>query len=391
MKLGSRRMILPFMGTAVVCLLRVAPASGQAAPEQKPLMVEDVFKNVQVLKGIPVNQFMQTMGFFSASLGLNCTYCHVTESLANWEKFAEDVPLKRTARRMILMVNAINKDNFQGRRVVTCYSCHHGGQRPKVIPSLAEQYSTPEEDPNEVEITGQAPAGPSADQILDKYIQALGGAQRLAGLTSFVAKGTYEGFETFHMKVLLEVFAKAPAQRTTIVHTLQGNSTTTYDGRVGWVAAIDKPVPVLSLAAGDDLDGAKLDADLSFPARVNQALTQWRVGFPAAFIGERETQIVQGTSTGGSRVKLYFDKESGLLLRTVRYTATPVGIVPTQTDYSDYREVAGVKMPFHTVVTWTDGQATTELSEVQPNVPIDAAKFAKPSAPVAPPRKPATQ
>ena len=374
------------MTAVAACLLGVASANGQA-PEQKPLMVEDVFKNVQVLKGIPVNQFMQTMGFFSASLGLNCTYCHVAESLANWEKFAEDVPLKRTARRMILMVNAINKDNFQGRRVVTCYSCHHGGQRPKVIPSLAEQYSTPEEDPNEVEIAGQAPPGPTADQILDKFIQAVGGAQRLAGLASFVAKGTYEGFETFHMKVPYDVFAKAPAQRATVAHTLQGDSVTTYDGRAGWVAAIDKPVPVMALVAGDDLDGAKLEADLAFPGRIKQALNQWRVGFPPAFIADREAQIVQGTSPGGSRIKLYFDKESGLLARVVRYTATPVGIVPTQTDYSDYREVAGVKMPYRTVVTWTDGQANIELSEVQANAPVDAAKFAKPSAPVAPPRR----
>jgi len=389
MKSGSRRMMLG-IGTALVCLLSVVPARGQAAPEQKPLMVEDVFKNVQVLKGIPVNEFMETMGFFSASLGLNCTYCHTAESLGNWAKFADDVPLKRTARRMILMVNAINKENFQGRRVVTCYSCHRGGQRPKIIPSLAEQYGTPEEDPNEVEIVGNAPAGPSADQILDKYLQAVGGAQRLAGLTSFTGKGTYEGFETFHMKVPFEVFAKAPAQRTTIAHTLQGDSITTYDGRTGWTAAIDKPVPVLALAPGDDLDAARLDAELSFPARIKQALSQWRTGFPSAFISDREAQVIQGITAGKARVKLYFDKESGLLLRVVRYAATPVGIVPTQIDYADYREVAGVKMPFRTIVTWTNGQTTTELSDVQPNVLVDAGKFAKPAAPVTP-RKPAAQ
>jgi hypothetical protein len=113
MKVTLKQIILPVTGIGV--------AHSQATPDPKPLMVEEVFKNIQVLKGIPVNQFMDTMGFFSASLGLNCTYRHVTESLGNWEKFAEDGPLKRTARRMILMVNAINKDNFQGRRVVTCY------------------------------------------------------------------------------------------------------------------------------------------------------------------------------------------------------------------------------------------------------------------------------
>src|SRR5258707_536080 len=104
-----------------------------------------------------------------------------------------------------------------------------------------------------------------------------------------------------------------------------------------------------------------------------------RTGFPKTAIGPREVQIIQGTGAGGSRVKLFFDKESGLLVRVVRYTDTAVGVVPTQTDYSDYREVAGVKMPFHWTATWTDGQSTTELSAMQPNVAIDAAKFAKPA------------
>src|SRR6202521_6302084 len=131
MKLTLKPIILPVIGIGVVCLVGDRPASGQAAPDPKPLMVEDVFKNVQVLKGIPVSEFMATMGFFSASLGFNCTGCHTTESLGSWEKYGDDIPVKRTARRMIQMVNTINKENFGGRRVVTCYSCHRGGGRPK--------------------------------------------------------------------------------------------------------------------------------------------------------------------------------------------------------------------------------------------------------------------
>src|SRR6266849_5766367 len=153
MKFGCRRTILGAAGNACVCLLGVAPASGQTAPQQKPQVAEDFFKNVQVLKGISVNEFMGTMGFFSASLSLNCTDCHVSDSSGDWGKYADDTPLKRTARRMILMVNALNKNSFGGRRAVTCYSCHRGTTRPKVIPSLAEQYGTPApDDPNEVEI-----------------------------------------------------------------------------------------------------------------------------------------------------------------------------------------------------------------------------------------------
>jgi hypothetical protein len=173
MERGPKRTI----GLAAVCWWSVAAASGQ--PAQKTLLAEDVFKNIQVLKGIPVNQFMETMSFFSASLGYNCTNCHVADSLGNWEKYAEDVPAKRMARVMVVMVNTINKSNFGGRGAVSCYSCHRGAGHPKIIPSLAEQYGTPPpEDPNEIEIAAQAAAGSSVDQILDKYIQALGGAER---------------------------------------------------------------------------------------------------------------------------------------------------------------------------------------------------------------------
>jgi photosynthetic reaction center cytochrome c subunit len=385
MKIGWRRSTIGAMGTACACLLGVATASGQTASE-KPQMAEDVFKNVQVLKGISVSEFMGTMGFFSASLGLNCTDCHVSDSSSDWAKYADDTALKRMARRMVLMVNTLNKDNFGGRRVVTCYSCHRFTARPKVIPSLAEQYGTPPpDDPNEVEIIKPAAGALSADQILDKYIQAIGGAQALAKLTSFAAKGTYQGFDTDLEALPLEVFAKAPGQRTAIVHMHAGDSITAFDGRAGWIASPDKPVALITLA-GEDLDGVKLDAVLSFPTGIKQALTGWRAGFPAATINERPVLIVQGTAAGKSRVKLFFDKESGLLVRVLRYTDTAVGIIPAQTDYSDYRDVAGVKMPFHWIATWTDGQSTIDLSEVQANVAIDAAKFAKPAPAAAPKR-----
>jgi photosynthetic reaction center cytochrome c subunit len=361
---------------AVILLLSAATLPSQT---EKPLLAEQVFKNVKVLKGIPVGEFMDTMGFFAASLGLNCVYCHVAESMENWDKFAEDVPRKETARAMILMVNAINKGSFGGRRALTCYSCHRGAEHPKVVPSLADQYTVPVEDPNEIEIVKDAPQGQSPDQILDRYIQAMGGAERLASLTSFAGRGTYEGYDTYHEKVPLEIYAKAPGLRSMIAHTQNGDSTTTFDGRAGWTAAVDKPVHLLPSLPGSELDGAKLDADLCFPAGIKQALGQWRNGFPVTAIENREVQVIQGIAAGGSRVKLYFDSKTGLLARQLRYTQTMVGTIPIQIDYSDYREVAGVKMPFHWVVTWTGGQSIMELSDVQPNVPIEATKLSKPA------------
>ena len=233
MKLGSRRALVPALGMVIVCLMGVASAgaqaagASQAASAQKPVMAEDVLKNVQVLRGIPLDEFMGTMGFFAAALSLNCTDCHVGAALDNWERYADDTPRKQTTRKMILMVRMINQASFGGKREVTCYTCHRSSDHPKVTPSLAEQYGTPPpDDPDEIESPEQAvaPGAPSADQILDRYIQALGGAQRLANLTSFVAKGTYSGYDTSDAKVPVEVYAKAPSQRTTVAHVPVGDS-----------------------------------------------------------------------------------------------------------------------------------------------------------------------
>jgi outer membrane lipoprotein-sorting protein len=360
------------------------PASGQTPAQPKPLMAEDVFTNVQVLKGIPVNQFMETMGFFSAALGYNCTNCHGDQVLGNWAKYADDTPVKRTARRMVTVAATINKTLFGGREAVTCYTCHRGSPTPKIVPSLLEQYSEPPaDDPDEVELSPRAPSTPTANDILDRYIQVLGGAQKLAALTSFVGKGNYDGFDSYHGKVAVDVYAKSTGQRSVIVHTQNGESITAYDGRNAWIMGPDKPVSVLQLVPGGDLDGVKLDADLAFPGRLKQALTGLRVGFPTTTIDDREVQVVQATA-GASRVKLFFDKQTGLLTRIVRYSKTMVGPVPTQIDYSDYREVAGVKMPFQWRLTWTDGQSMFSLDDVQPNVAIDPAKFARPAAAAAP-------
>ncbi len=340
-------------------------------------MAEDVYKNIQVLKGIPENQFLATMGFFSASIGESCEFCHDDES--SWAGYAKDNEHKQTARKMILMMNAINKSYFGGARKLTCYSCHRGTDFPKVTPDLALQYSAPTTEEPDL-LTETASGEPSADQIIDKYIQALGGAQRLSAITSFVAKGSYQGYAELD-KSPIEIMAKAPGQRVTIIHTSNGDWTTTYDGRNGWVAEPGRPVPLLQLT-GEFLKSVKVDADLAFPGRIRQSFSRWVVGFPTT-INDREAEVVQGSDGGDFPVKLYFDKETGLLLRQVRYTNSPVGLNPIQVDYTDYREVGGVKMPFRWTTTWTDGKANTELADIQVNVPLDDAKFAKPAAPAA--------
>jgi hypothetical protein len=364
-----------------VSLVASGLAARQAFPQDKPLMSEQFFKNVQVLKGIPVDEFMDTMGMFSAATGLNCTDCHVPESGGSWERYADENALKRTTRGMMLMVNAINKSYFGGRQGITCYSCHNGNRRPRVIPSLALQYAVDPIVDDPYEMTEPAPGSPSPDAVLDKYIRAAGGAERLAGMTSFVAEGTYQGFDDFDM-FPLQVFSKAPNQRTTLLHSQYGDMTTTYDGRSGWLAAPTetKPQPVMALTGGN-LEGVGVEAELAFPGRIKEVLSSWIVG-PLTVIGDREVRIVQGKKASGTPIKLYFDEESGLLVRVVRYSAeTPVGRVPIQIDYEDYRDVSGIKMPFKWTSTWTDGRTLFELKSVQLNAAIDVARFAKPAAP----------
>ena len=191
----SKQSIAGVAVLAIVWLSAVVITSGQAASTAAaPPMAEQVFKNVQVLKGIPVNEFMGTMGVFSAALGMSCEDCHAAGD-ADWSVYATDSPRKQMARVMITMMATINKTHFRGRQVVTCYTCHRGSARPRATADLAELYGTPPfGDPNAV--IEQAPNAPKADEILDKYIQAIGGAQRVAALKSYVAKGTSAGIRT---------------------------------------------------------------------------------------------------------------------------------------------------------------------------------------------------
>src|SRR5215831_6068147 len=369
-----RRTILCLMGIVMVCLLGTTISSGQRGPEAKPQMAEELFKNVQVLKGLPVDEFMDTMGMISAALGLNCLDCHTSDSDTAWERFAVDTAMKRTSRRMIQMVAAINKENFGGGRSVTCWTCHRGDLRPSTLPNLTIQYSAPMEDPNDIQIR---PGGkePSADEIFEKYYQALGGMQRLNSLTSWTAKGTYTGFDTHHTKVPVEVFAKAPNQRTVILHAAFADRTWAYNGREAWIAAVEKPLPLIPMTGGN-LEGQKIETLMAFPAQIKQAFNQWRV--TSTSIDDKDVRVLQGTSPMRPPLNLYFD-DTGLLVRMVRFSDTPIGRVPTQIDYSDYRVVAGVKIPFRWISTWTDGRVTFEFTDVQPNVAIDASKFERPA------------
>ena len=166
-----------------------------------------------------------------------------------------------------------------------------------------------------------------------------------------------------------------------MVHLASGaDNVRVFDGQNAWNTSSGTlmPIPVVPLTAGE-LEGAKLEAALSFPGQIKQLFKDWRSGFPSTMIDDKPVDVLQGMMADSTPAKFYFDRQTGLLVRLVRYTNTRLGFNPTQVDYADYRTVAGVKMPFKVTTTWTDGQSVIALSELQANAPIDAARFAKPT------------
>jgi photosynthetic reaction center cytochrome c subunit len=400
MKFRSTRLFRHIYALGVAALTTVwlaGVAAPQATSQTKAQMSDEVFKNVQVLKGIPVDDFVGTMGVMSAALGFDCSECHTNAGTdkVNW---AADTPRKVTARRMVTMVTGLNRASFAGAQMVTCWTCHRGRDHPATTPTLETIYGAGPTQSDD--LFGQAPGQPSADQIIDKYIEAIGGAQRLAGLTSYVAQGTSVGFGGFGGGGQVQIFAKAPDQHTMLIEFKdapdRGDSIRSYNGQIGWIKT---PLTVLGeyQATGGELDGARLDAQLAFPGQIKRVLNNLHVGLPdsisdlpgpssqigdqaeAGAMKDRPVQVVQGTTAGGTVATLYFDRASGLLLRVVRYSKSPIGRVPTQIDYSDYRDVGGIKMPFRVTFAWLDGRDAIQLSSVQTNVAIDAARFGRPS------------
>ena len=354
-------------------------AAGSAQAAARPQMSETVFKNIQVLKGIPVDEFMGTMGVFTTSLSLCCGNCHTGAGTSDpkWEDDtgSPQTALKRTARSMVTMVQNLNKTNFGGRQVVTCWTCHRGQVRPAVTPPLDFAYG----DAVVVlpDLLPRATSGGSTlDQIFDKFIQASGGAARVNALTSYTAKGKSLLFGEVGEGNPAEIFAKADGHVATFVHQQEGDVVRAYDGTNAWWQLPLTVTPQYPLTA-TLLEGAKFDAVMAFPWKIRPFFTNWRVSYPTSIDGV-DVDVVQGNSPTGMIGTLYFDKKTGLLKRYIRYANTMVGRIPTQVDYDDYRDVAGVKMPFKYSYAWVSERDDWTFTSYEPNVAIDAAKFGRP-------------
>ncbi|MBI2189577.1 MAG: photosynthetic reaction center cytochrome c subunit [Acidobacteria bacterium] len=365
----------------IVGLVWLAVIGVHASPAQNPppapagRMAEQVFQNVQVLKGIPADEFLDTMGMFASALLFDCVSCHAKEIISDPKAFQVATPRVQRARQMVVMMNTINTQFFGGQPRVTCFTCHGGGNRPKTEPNLDLQYGEPADDPYAMAFVPSLYA-PPVDQVFAKYLASVGGADQLATFTSFAATGTYAGYETEQMEVPAEVYVRAPNQMATIAKTPAGLNVRVFDGRVGWRFQPDTPLPLIELSGGN-LTGAAIEAMMWFPATIQRAFAQWQVGVSA--IGGRDVVAVQGTNPGQPPVRLYFDEESGRLLRLVHWRPTAVGAVPTRIDFADYRALGGIQVPFQWTRTWTNNQVVVQLNEIRPNAPIDASRFARPA------------
>jgi hypothetical protein len=279
---------------------------------------------------------------------------------------------------MTEMVAVINKTNFAGAQLVTCYTCHHARDVPATTIALDALYSTPNQEKDD--IVKANPTQPAATAILDKYIAAIGGQQKLNGLTSYVMTGESIGYSDLGGDAAFVAYAKAPNQRSTQIsypqHPDRGVSIWTVNPTTAWITTPRGYMGTYELD-GNNLAGAKFEAQLSFPGQIKTILTNWKSGTPES-IGDKDYAVVQGTGANGLLVTLYFDQETGLLRRMIRYIPSPIGRAPTQIDYADYRDVGGIKFPFEISFLWLDGRYTAKLKDIKTNVAIDAAKFAKP-------------
>jgi photosynthetic reaction center cytochrome c subunit len=357
------------MGIAPAMLLACAMATHSGfAQSAESKTAEQVFKNIVQLKGTPADQLQPAMQFISASLGVDCTFCHVQGDFA-----ADDKNPKKTARSMMAMTAMINKESFGGRQQVTCNSCHRGATHPVNTPAVLDSDAEPKPAIPAPAATGAT--APTAEQIIDKYISAVGGADAIRKVTSRVGKGAViaEGKET-----PIELFTKAPNLRLSITRNPATSSLTAFDGSAGWMGTTGRAPremsPAESWAAG-------IDAEFYLPLRLKEMFPQLRRGRPETINGA-ECEVVTGTAPGHPPVRLDFDAKTGLLVRLVRYAETPMGRNATQIDYSDYREAGGVKIPFRWTLSRPVARFTIQLSEVKTNVDVDAARFAKPAGEV---------
>lgn len=340
---------------------------------------EQQFKNIKALQGTPADQVVIGMHVIEESLGVNCLYCHVENDFPNDEKKA-----KETARSMIKMVRDLNNNSFSGQQVVTCYTCHRGSPKPQGLLALPDTTSLWVPYGTEP----QVPQLPTADQILTKYVQALGGEQAIRKVTSRVITATRDvptgPGGTVPLPAQMEQYWKAPNMVVTVNRAANFSTAEGFDGTIAWVQNM---AGMVNEAPAVDLARLKRGSGLYEPVALKQEYARMEV-LGIEKVNGREAYRVAGFPTGDFPEWLYFDTTTGLLLRKLTILPTPFGSSPFEVDYDDYRDSgSGVKMPFWirtipaTPRSAMSSRSSIRIQKVQDNVAVDSSKFVKPQQP----------
>src|SRR5208283_3490596 len=286
------------LSAKIQAAMRQGSESDQTTPEpstnDSQKRAEEVFKNIQVLKGVPSDQLIPAMEFMSSALGVECSFCHLE---AHFEK--DEKKPKQTAREMMRMMFALNGNTFGGHREITCYSCHRGVRDPVATPTLTgELQPIPTADSSKgLDLPSSLP---TASQLLENYIKALGGAAAIEKITSRVEKGsTNDRGRT----ISVEVFTQAPERLAVIRYLPEGDSIVAFDGHFGWIAIPGRPSREMH---GAEIEAKRMDADLQFPLHIQQRFPELRVEYPES-IGGREVFVLFAIQTNQLPLKLYFD------------------------------------------------------------------------------------
>jgi hypothetical protein len=233
----------------------------------------------------------------------------------------------------------------------------------------------------------ERPTLPSIDQILTKYVDALGGVQAIGKVTSRVITGTQYiptgPGGTVPMPAVMERYLKAPNLAVTIYRTATFSISQGFDGVKAWSQdQMGRVVDAIAL----DTARAKRASDFHEPLNLKQQYAKVTVqGIEK--VNNRDAYVVVGVPQDDTPERMYFDTQTGLLLRKQTVLPTPIGNSPFQMDFEDYRDTgSGVKVPFLIQMnpanprTELAPSATLRITKVDDNVPIEAAKFAKPAS-----------
>ena len=371
---GVKRLV----GVAAVCLLSLnwiainitssaSLAAGQdKGPSGQEKTAAQVYKNIQVLNDLPASQLDGAMQFMAAALGVGCDHCHTNP----WD--SDSKTAKLSARRMILMTRNINKENFSGNPAITCYTCHHG--QPQTAPMAMAEPRAARVEP---EAASAKPAPmPTVDEVIDRYTRAIGGEAAIKNFKSLVSVGKLitTNRMTPPVAVALEIYRQPPDKFLIATTSPPATSYKGFNGAVGW----EKDGHGQRVIEGEDLSQLKQDADFFKYLKLRESYPGMRV-LGKEKVGDREAYVVGATSRDGSREKLYFDAATGLLIRRYLSFKTALGSIPEVTDFDDYKEVGGVKLPF--TISWSRPPftSTQKLAEIRVNAPVDDTKFEMPA------------